>query len=66
MLAQVLTKANSTKPADLQKEFNNTKNFDGITGGLSFSPDNHITITPEQLTLVKYDAASKQCGKLKD
>jgi branched-chain amino acid transport system substrate-binding protein len=60
MLAQVIAKANSTKPAALQKEFNNTKDFDGITGSLSFSPDNHITITPAQLTLVKYDAASKK------
>jgi branched-chain amino acid transport system substrate-binding protein len=60
MLAQVITMANSTKPADLQAEFNNTKDFPGITGNLSFSPQNHITITPAQLTLVKYDAASKQ------
>jgi branched-chain amino acid transport system substrate-binding protein len=66
MLAQVITKANSTKPADLQKEFNNTQNFDGITGSLSFSPQNHITITPSQLTLVKYDAASKQWVELKE
>ncbi|MCB8878353.1 ABC transporter substrate-binding protein [Acidisoma silvae] len=66
MLAQVITKSNSTKPADLQKEFNATTNFDGITGSLSFSPENHITITPEQLTLVKYDAASKKWVELND
>jgi ABC-type branched-subunit amino acid transport system substrate-binding protein len=66
MLAQVITKANSTKPADLQAEFNNTKDFPGITGSLSFSPQNHITITPAQLTLVKYDAASKQWVEIPD
>ena len=60
MLAQVITKANSTKPAALQAGFNATTDFPGITGSLSFSPQNHITITPAQLTLVKYDAASKQ------
>jgi branched-chain amino acid transport system substrate-binding protein len=66
MLAQVITKANSTKPADLQAEFNKTTNFPGITGDLSFSPQNHITITPAQLTLVKYDAASKQWVEIPD
>jgi branched-chain amino acid transport system substrate-binding protein len=60
MLAQVITKANSTEPADLQAGFNTTKDFPGITGNLSFSPQNHLTITPDQLTLVKYDATSKQ------
>ena len=60
MLAQVITKANSTTPDALQAGFNATTDFPGITGSLSFSPQNHITITPAQLTLVKYDAASKQ------
>ena len=59
MLAQVITKANSVMPAALQKEFNAIQGFDGITGTLGFSPQNHITITPDQLTLVQYDAASK-------
>ena len=66
MLADVITKVNSTKPADLQKQFNNTQNFKGITGDLSFSPQNHITISPAQLTLVKYDAATKQWVELKE
>ena len=38
MLAQVVNKANSTKPADLQKGFNAAKDFKGITGDLGFSP----------------------------
>ena len=66
MLAQVLTKANSTKPDALQKEFNNTAGFKGITGDLGFTPKDHITITADQITLVKYDAASKQWVEVKD
>lgn len=66
MLADVITKANSMKPQALQKQFNETRNFKGITGDLSFSPDNHITISPAQLTLVKYDAATKQWVEVKE
>ena len=66
MLADVITKADSTKPLALQKQFNETRNFKGITGDLSFSPENHITISPAQLTLVKYDAATKQWVEVKD
>lgn len=66
MLAQVITKANSVKPADLQNAFNAMHGFKGITGTLSFTPRNHITITPDQLTLVKYDAKSKQWVEVTD
>jgi branched-chain amino acid transport system substrate-binding protein len=66
MLAQVITKANSTKATDLQKEFNNTSNFKGITGNLGFTEQEHITITPDQITLVKYDAASKKWVEITD
>jgi ABC-type branched-subunit amino acid transport system substrate-binding protein len=66
MLAQVITNAKSTKPADLQKEFNNTSGFKGITGDLGFTEQAHITITPDQITLVKYDAASKTWVEVKD
>ena len=66
MLAAVITKAKSVKPADLQKEFNATQGFKGITGDLGFSPENHITITPAQLTLVKYDAKAKEWAEVKD
>ena len=66
MLAQVLTNTKSTEPEVLRKEFNNTSNFKGITGNLSFTEKDHITITAEQITLVKYDAASKSWVELKD
>ena len=66
MLAQVIKDAKSTKPMDLQKGFNAVQGFKGITGDLGFSEKNHITINAEQLTLVKYDAASKQWVEVKD
>ena len=44
MLAQVIKDAKSTKPMDLQKGFNAVPGFKGITGDLSFSEKNHITI----------------------
>jgi len=66
MLAQVVKEVKSTKPKDLQKGFNAVKNFPGITGSLSFSEKNHITINAEQLTLVKYDAAKKEWVEVKD
>jgi branched-chain amino acid transport system substrate-binding protein len=66
MLAQVITKANSTAPLALQKEFNNTTGFKGITGDLSFSPQKHVTITADQVTLVKYNAAKKEWLELND
>ena len=50
----------------LQKEFNNTSNFKGITGNLGFTEQEHITITPDQITLVKYDAASKKWVEITD
>jgi branched-chain amino acid transport system substrate-binding protein len=66
MLAQVLANTKSTEPEVLRKEFNHTSNFKGITGNLSFTEKDHITITAEQITLVKYDAASKSWVEVKD
>jgi branched-chain amino acid transport system substrate-binding protein len=66
MLAQVITKANSTEAVALQKEFNNTQGFKGITGSLGFTPQEHITITMDQITLVKYDAAAKKWVEVTD
>jgi branched-chain amino acid transport system substrate-binding protein len=66
MLAQVIKDAKSTKPADLQKGFNSVQGFKGITGDLGFTEKNHITINAAQLTLVKYDAASKEWVEVKD
>lgn len=66
MLKQVIEKTGSTAPADLQKGFNSVQNFDGLTGTLSFSEKDHLTIDADQITLVKYDAASDKWVELKD
>jgi branched-chain amino acid transport system substrate-binding protein len=66
MLAHVVGTTKSTKPVDLQKGFNSVQGFKGITGDLSFSEKNHITINAEQLTLVKYDGAKKEWVEVKD
>lgn len=66
MLKQVIEKTGSTAPADLQKGFNSVQNFDGLTGTLSFNEKDHLTIDADQITLVKYDAASDKWVELKD
>jgi ABC-type branched-subunit amino acid transport system substrate-binding protein len=66
MLAQVIKDVKSTKPADLQKGFNEVHGFKGLSGDLGFTPKDHITINAAQLTLVKYDAASKDWVEVKE
>lgn len=65
MLAEVIKSAKSTEAKALQAEFNKTQGYKGITGTLGFSPDNHMTINAEQLTLVQYDASKKEWVELK-
>jgi branched-chain amino acid transport system substrate-binding protein len=60
MLAQAIKNAGSTKPAAIQNALNHISGFQGLTGTLSFSPMKHATIEQAQLSLVKYDAATKQ------
>lgn len=48
----------STDPQDLQKQLNSISNYAGLTGTLSFTPQQHVTITAAQLTVVKYSSAS--------
>ena len=66
MLAQAITNAKSTEPKALQAAFNSISHFGGITGDLGFSPQNHVTITAAELTLVKYDAATKTWVEVTD
>ena len=66
MLKQVIENAKSTEPKALQAEFNKTQGFKGITGDLGFTEKDHITITAAQITLVKYDTASKGWVEVKD
>jgi ABC-type branched-subunit amino acid transport system substrate-binding protein len=58
ILKEAIERGKSTSPQSLQTELNKTTNFDGLTGKLTFTEKQHTTLTPEQLTVVKYDAAS--------
>jgi branched-chain amino acid transport system substrate-binding protein len=66
MLKQVIENAKSTDPQALQAEFNKTSGFQGISGTLGFTEQEHITITADQLTLIRYDAASKSWVEVTD
>jgi branched-chain amino acid transport system substrate-binding protein len=57
MLGQVIKRAKSTDPNKLKDGLNSVKNYHGLQGTVSFSKQNHATITEKQLTLVKYNAA---------
>jgi len=57
MLAQVIKTTKSTDPNKLKDGLNSVKNYHGLQGTVSFSKQNHATITEKQLTLVKYNAA---------
>ena len=57
MLGQVIKTRRSTDPNKLKDGLNNVKNYHGLQGTVSFSKQNHATITEKQLTLVKYNAA---------
>jgi branched-chain amino acid transport system substrate-binding protein len=59
MIGALIKKTKSTDPNDLKDALNSVKNFKGLQGTVSFTEQNHATITTKQLTLVRYDAASK-------
>lgn len=59
MLGQVIKKEGTTNALKLQAGLNSVKNYHGLQGTVSFSKQNHATITEKQLTLVKYNAAKK-------
>jgi branched-chain amino acid transport system substrate-binding protein len=57
MLGQVIKTTKSTDPNKLKDGLNSVKNYHGLQGTVSFSKQNHATITEKQLTLVQYNAA---------
>jgi len=59
MLGALIKKTGSTDPNKLKDAFNSVKNFVGLQGVVSFSKQNHATITTKQLQLVRYDAKTK-------
>ncbi len=59
MLANSITAGKSTSPTSIQKQLNKISNYKGLTGSLTFTTQQHVTINAAQLTLVKYNTASK-------
>jgi branched-chain amino acid transport system substrate-binding protein len=65
MLGQVIRSTKSTDPNKLKDGLNGVKNYHGLQGTVSFSKQNHATLTEKQLTLVKYNAAKNKWLPLK-
>ncbi|HUZ21562.1 MAG TPA: ABC transporter substrate-binding protein [Acidimicrobiales bacterium] len=59
MLANAITAGHSTAPGSIQKQLNKISSYKGLTGSLTFTPQQHVTINAAQLTLVKYSTAKK-------
>jgi branched-chain amino acid transport system substrate-binding protein len=59
LLGQVIKKVGSTDPDKLQTGLNSVKNYKGLQGIVTFSKQNHATVTERNLTLTKYDFPSK-------
>ena len=59
ILAQAIKTAKSTDATKLQAQLDKVSNFEGLTGSLSFTKQEHATITAEQLTLVRYSTSSQ-------
>jgi branched-chain amino acid transport system substrate-binding protein len=65
MLGQVIRSTKSTDPNKLKDGLNSVRNYHGLQGTVSFSKQNHATLTEKQLTLVKYNAAKNKWLPLK-
>ena len=51
MLAKAINAGHSTSPKSIQTQLNSIRNYPGLTGNLSFTPQVHVTIQAAQLTL---------------
>jgi branched-chain amino acid transport system substrate-binding protein len=60
LLGRLIKKTGSTDAGKLQAALNSVKNYKGLQGTVNFSPQNHATVTEANLTLTRYDAASKK------
>ncbi len=65
IVAQVANKAKSTSPSAIQAGLDKVKNFMGASGILSLTAQQHQSITSSQITMIKYNAATKLWNELK-
>lgn len=59
MVAKAIREKHSTSPSAIQEALNNMRNYPGAEGTIGFTAENHQTIGPSQLTLVRYNAGAK-------
>lgn len=59
MLVQAIKAGKSTSAKSIQTQLNRISNYPGLTGSLTFTPQQHVTINAAQLTLVRYSTAHK-------
>lgn len=59
ILKKAVEAAHSTNANAIRTELNKITDFPGLTGSLTFTPQQHATINAAQLTLVKYNVAKQ-------
>ena len=59
MLVRAIKAANSTSADSIQEQLNRISSYPGLTGSLTFTSSQHVTINAAQLTLVRYSTAKK-------
>jgi ABC-type branched-subunit amino acid transport system substrate-binding protein len=64
IVAQAITKENSTGPSKIQYALNHTTNFPGATGVISFTPQQHQSMTAATMVLIQYNASTGTWNKL--
>jgi branched-chain amino acid transport system substrate-binding protein len=57
MLVQAIKAGKSTSAQSIQAQLNKISGYPGLTGSLTFTPQQHVTINAAQLTLVSYSTA---------
>jgi branched-chain amino acid transport system substrate-binding protein len=59
LVGKLIKKIGSTDATKLQAALNSVRNYKGLQGTVNFSKQNHATVTEANLTLTKYDYATK-------
>jgi branched-chain amino acid transport system substrate-binding protein len=60
ILAKAIEMGKSTEPQKIQESLDKLKNFKGLMGTVSYSPELHTAIQAGQLTMVQWEAAGEK------